>query len=118
VDRILRVGLKNFSNTKRMLHGAAYGAGIYFAKNSGTSLGYAAAGGWWPKSIFGSHSMSCMAICEVLDEDAGKKDHGNNIVTVQDETLVTTRFFLVMKSGSNSFNANASELDLPTDLYT
>jgi len=38
---ILRRGLKNYSNTELMSCGAAHGAGIYLAQDSGTSLGYA-----------------------------------------------------------------------------
>ena len=37
---IIRTGLKNMSNSKLMQHGAAYGSGIYMARDSVTSLGY------------------------------------------------------------------------------
>lgn len=36
----MRMGLKNYSNTKMMSAGAAYGPGIYMAKDATTSFGY------------------------------------------------------------------------------
>jgi hypothetical protein len=72
---ILRMGLKNYSKTKKQMHGAAYGAGIYLATNFGMSAGYCrySAGNAWPNSMFTS-GISCMAICEVCyhDSDVGK----------------------------------------------
>ncbi len=38
---ILRIGLRNYSNTPLMSAGAAYGPGIYLAPNSNVSIGYA-----------------------------------------------------------------------------
>jgi poly [ADP-ribose] polymerase 6/8 len=46
---ILRIGLRNYSNTPLMSAGAAFGPGIYLAPDSGTSLGYARTTGSWSK---------------------------------------------------------------------
>jgi len=61
---ILRVGLKNFSNTSRMTTGAAYGPGIYLAGNSNISAGYMRPGAGWDKSLFGASNLSCIALAE------------------------------------------------------
>ena len=61
---IVRNGLKNFSNTKYMTAGAAYGKGIYFADDLATSMGYSAGTATpWANSEF--NNCSCVALCEV-----------------------------------------------------
>jgi hypothetical protein len=61
---IVRNGLKNFSNTKYMTAGAAFGQGIYFADDISTSLGYSMGGAApWSNSKF--NHCSCLALCEV-----------------------------------------------------
>lgn len=47
-----------------MSTGQAYGSGIYLAKDSGTSLGYAKMGNGWPKSMLGSVNLQCLSLCE------------------------------------------------------
>jgi len=74
---ILRMGLKNYSNSKYQLNGAAYGQGIYLASHFSTSWGYCRFGelAGWPKSMYGA-TVTCMALCEVCydDQDAKPKN--------------------------------------------
>jgi len=49
-----------------MSAGAALGSGVYFADHLATSLGYSRGGASWPHSRFGA-SMTCMALCELID---------------------------------------------------
>jgi hypothetical protein len=114
---ILRMGLKNYSNTALMSAGAAYGPGIYTARSISTSLGYMGApqGGWSGSEHFGetakTQGLVLISLCEVVDEvrnDNTTKAPGNRptlrdasaeIVTVQDEDLIDTRFLFVFPGG-------------------
>merc|ERR1719221_105101 len=94
-----------------MIHGAAYGPGIYLALDSVTSLGYA-----WAKHPTSSALVSSpttqvkrqktgnrfveqgdavlmLAICEVINHTSIQR-HARTMVAPQEET-VCTRFFLV-----------------------
>jgi hypothetical protein len=62
---ILRTGLKNFSNTDLMKCGACYGSGIYFARSSGTSLGYVTISETRYRNSK-QKQLSLIAICEVI----------------------------------------------------
>jgi len=98
---ILRMGLKNYSNTKQQLHGAAYGSGIYLASNFSTSTGYCryTPDNSWPNSMFGA-SLSCMALCEVCYHDAdANKNSVNKSASALDNKDVAT---LSTKSTSTS----------------
>lgn len=71
---ILRLGLKNVSGTKMMTAGQAHGAGIYTAPHMSTSVGYCRnhvggkrGGGGAGGSMFLEGSITCMAICEIID---------------------------------------------------
>eukprot|EP01059_Diplonema_ambulator_P000347 TRINITY_DN10282_c0_g1_i1.p1 TRINITY_DN10282_c0_g1~~TRINITY_DN10282_c0_g1_i1.p1 ORF type:complete len:782 (+),score=148.22 TRINITY_DN10282_c0_g1_i1:231-2348(+) len=102
---ILRLGLKNYSNTSMMSAGAAHGPGIYLAKDISTSIGYMreAKKGWANSALLGD-SITCIALCEVVDERKEQNtkchDHGG-IYVVEDEDLVSTRFFFVFPAGYN-----------------
>jgi hypothetical protein len=62
---IQRRGLMNMSNTKWMSAGAAYGPGIYFASDAGTSSGYAQpATNGYAESQLGKR-LTIIALCEV-----------------------------------------------------
>lgn len=105
---ILRMGLKNYSNSKFMSAGAAYGPGIYTAKSLNISLGYMGQPCYhYPNAEFLPHKTGCtlVALCEIVNDPAGFKDHGNDIVTIQDETLVMTRCLFVFPDG---FKGNQS----------
>lgn len=110
---ILRNGLKNYSGTKLMSAGSAYGPGIYLAKNLSTSLSYVGSPmGAWTNAELIPHSTGCVcfALCEVVSEGQFK-DHGNGIITVQDESLVDTRFLFVFPNGySGNGEQNADKL--------
>jgi hypothetical protein len=107
---ILRVGLKNYSNTEFMSSGAAYGAGIYLSPNSSTSLGYAHAKQGWSKSIFTKEGktsqIQCLCLCEVID----KKYKANPHYVVPDESHVMTRYFFIYNGSSGSPNVEANKL--------
>ena len=64
---IIRTGLKNMSHSKFMAHGAAYGSGIYMAKDSVTSLGYSALGeytaGWCRRYDTVTHTHTALHSC-------------------------------------------------------
>jgi len=120
---ILRIGLKNYSNTDKMSAGAASGPGIYLANNAQTSFSYMKQGQAWEKSTFGE-GISCIALCEIIDhrKDAKTtiKETGGNVYVVQDENLITTRYFFVYPDSiRNNFprGARADQLKLPTDIY-
>jgi len=107
---ILRVGLKNYSNTALMSSGAAYGAGIYLSPSSSTSFGYARAQTGWPKSLFNkkgtvSH-MQCLALCEVID--AGYKANPHYVVS--DEDHVMTRYFFIFDGSITNPAVEANKL--------
>eukprot|EP01064_Diplonema_japonicum_P015964 TRINITY_DN24006_c0_g1_i1.p1 TRINITY_DN24006_c0_g1~~TRINITY_DN24006_c0_g1_i1.p1 ORF type:complete len:785 (+),score=125.64 TRINITY_DN24006_c0_g1_i1:66-2357(+) len=114
---ILRLGLKNYSNTAMMSAGAAHGPGIYLARDINTSIGYMRdpRKGWANSSI--EKAISCIALCEVVDERAEPKtkchDHGG-VYVVEDEDLVCTRFFFVFPGGYNAErNLQADKLEKP-----
>lgn len=90
---ILKNGLKNYSNTKYMTAGAAYGSGIYLANNISTSLGYCGCSGNWNKSMF--NNMSIVALCEVaMVSSLANKSY--DIYTLTDEEALITRYLLIV----------------------
>eukprot|EP00708_Paratrimastix_pyriformis_P002441 GAFH01001187.1.p2 GENE.GAFH01001187.1~~GAFH01001187.1.p2 ORF type:complete len:454 (-),score=210.44 GAFH01001187.1:491-1717(-) len=113
---IIRYGLKNFSNTKRMTCGAAYGPGIYLGKDMMTSMGYTGQGYAYqsqqpsstgplrdrdaktPEQMLKDRienrdtGLTCMAVCEVIRGDV--HNHGN-ILVEPDEAQVATRMLLI-----------------------
>eukprot|EP01116_Phalansterium_solitarium_P004513 TRINITY_DN1553_c0_g1_i2.p1 TRINITY_DN1553_c0_g1~~TRINITY_DN1553_c0_g1_i2.p1 ORF type:complete len:305 (+),score=125.06 TRINITY_DN1553_c0_g1_i2:874-1788(+) len=105
---ILRVGLKNFSNTSLMTTGAVYGSGVYLAPDSGTSLGYARSATGWDKSIFGKGGvyLQCVCLCEVIN--AGYKANPHYVITNEDHVM--TRYFFIYSSGTMVSSINASSL--------
>ena len=111
---ILRMGLKNYSNTKYMSAGAAYGAGIYTAEQSSTSLGYCTRGGGgisWQGSRFGQN-VCCMALCEIVGPKS-KWDKNNGIYVISDEDCVATRYFFLFDSTNGLGGLSANSLTLP-----
>jgi len=93
---ILRGGLKNMSNkTGYMINGCVHGPGIYLAPLSSTSLSYVRSTITWDKSSFGE-SMSCIALCEVIDHPSVKgRNHQEWCYVVENEDFVITRFFFI-----------------------
>jgi len=88
---ILRIGLKNYSNTELMSCGAAYGAGIYLSPFSSTSMGYAHGMTGWPQSAFLKGNLTCLCICEVIND--GYKPNPHYVVPHEDHVM--TRYFLI-----------------------
>lgn len=98
---ILRQGLKSFSRTKYMTHGASFGPGVYFSPRFETGLRYATTGAGggdggicWQKSQLFTPSTKCVALCEVIDrmhEFTGSTD----VVVVNNEDYIAARLFLV-----------------------
>jgi hypothetical protein len=73
---------------------------------------------YWKNST--CEKLLCMALCEIVNDTAGYKkfDWG---YTIQDESLITTRYLLVWPKGNSSTNYNvqtmADSLKLPIRLY-
>jgi len=117
---ILRVGLKNYSDTVHQRNGRAYGPGIYMAVDAVTSLGYAAGYATWKNSQFGTQ-LKCVALCEVINYGSptnclGRVHRPNcshctgaPFYRIEAEEYVITRFFFIY-SGNSSFSKNASDL--------
>uniref|UniRef100_A0A7S2FMF6 Poly [ADP-ribose] polymerase n=1 Tax=Octactis speculum TaxID=3111310 RepID=A0A7S2FMF6_9STRA len=109
---ILRTSLKNMSGTKHMSTGQVYGAGIYFASNSSTSLGYCGKTRpvSWKNSKHFKLPMTCLALCEIINREKeftyypgkgaakGKKMNDQGIYVVPQEEYVMTRFLIVNPS--------------------
>ena len=126
---ILRSGLKNYSNTKLMSAGAAHGAGIYTARTMSTSIGYmgSTSAQWKGAEYFGHKSgMLLMSLCELVDDKRTKsdvtgkpslKDATAEIVTVQDEDIIDTRFLFVFPGGfKGDASLKANSVDIPSAL--
>ncbi|KAJ3442761.1 poly adp-ribose polymerase family [Anaeramoeba flamelloides] len=109
---ILRVGLKNYSNTKNMICGAAMGPGIYMAAQPSTSMGYARSGQGWSKSRICQGSFNCMAVCEIIQDQTVKK---TSVYVIQNEDLVMTRMFIVnfKMNYSSNFNTDSLSTKIP-----
>jgi poly [ADP-ribose] polymerase 6/8 len=90
---VIRNGLKNATGTDMQANGAVLGPGIYFARSSDISLGYAKeATNRYEKSGFG-RKLKIIAICEVA-MDPSLQDH-KWAHTLQNEKACIVRFLLV-----------------------
>lgn len=108
---ILRLGLKNMSNTKEMLHGAVYGSGIYLAPDLNTSSRYARpTQSFWKKSIFGAN-WSCFAVCEVVNVSTLKSP--SPYYVIPDEDIVSTRFLCIQSPQQSFINLDSKNLTIP-----
>jgi poly [ADP-ribose] polymerase 6/8 len=96
---IVRNGLKNATGTSLMAHGSACGAGIYFAADSGTSLGYISAGNNKYAASELRNPLSMMALCEVAQVPSKSKDVP---VTRSDGVVVTCKGFVKNHKGYGS----------------
>lgn len=116
---ILRTGLRNLSNTDLMSTGAVYGAGIYLAAESGTSIGYAQAAPGWDLSSHGSpgDDYRCMALCEVIN--AGYKANPYYVIP-KEEDIVTRYLFIFPPSEASSMQNStiyASNINIPKTAF-
>eukprot|EP00755_Sulcionema_specki_P020977 Sspe_Gene.12862::Locus_4410_Transcript_1_1_Confidence_1.000_Length_2654::g.12862::m.12862/K15258/PARP6_8; poly [ADP-ribose] polymerase 6/8 len=118
---ILRIGLKNYSNTPMMSAGAAHGPGIYLAANFGTSQSYMGSpqAGWKNSGVHSSGGFTMIALCEVVDErnepNTKCHEHGG-IYVVEDEDLVCTRFVFLIDSKTNVSCSSAASLTKPQEI--
>ena len=66
-------------------------------------------------------TLACIALCEVVDvrDEKNSKIHiHGNIYVVEDETLVTTRYFFIYPNGVSQYHSiNANQLVVPEDMY-
>jgi hypothetical protein len=60
--------------------------------------------------MFGSGSVQCLALCEVVNPDGRYKPHPYYVVP--DETHVMTRFFFIY-TGSGTASVKAESLKVP-----
>ena len=113
---ILRSGLKNMSGTKGMLHGAAYGPGVYCSPQLATSMGYSLmyniqaprtnvlttpqSKNSTGESYLDDSGFVCVAICEIIK--GAEKRHNQQVWTIVDDTKIVTRFFIVYPASSAS----------------
>ena len=100
---ILRNGLKNYSNTKYMSTGAVHGAGIYFARNMATSMGYCQSRSSlmeWRNSGIGKSGCTIMALCEIINRPSDFTTNGSDIVVVPQDEYVITRYLIVNPTSS------------------
>lgn len=107
---ILRNGLRNLSGTDLQRNGAAYGSGVYMAKDSSTSFSYSRVGSNWPHSKFGTSSLLCLAIAEVA-KGPGVPTVPNPYYVVSQDQYIMSRFFLFYPGNSHE-NVMADHLGL------
>lgn len=116
---ILRTGLRNLSGTSMMSTGAVYGAGIYLAAESGTSMGYAQEAPGWALSSHGSRgdSYRCMALCEVIND--GYK--ANPYYVIPKEEDIVTRYLFIFPpaevSRMQSATLQANSISIPKSAF-
>eukprot|EP00924_Labyrinthula_sp_SR-Ha-C_P014174 augustus_masked-scaffold_72-processed-gene-0.3-mRNA-1 protein AED:1.00 eAED:1.00 QI:0/-1/0/0/-1/1/1/0/1193 len=83
---IIRTGLRNYSNTKMMTAGAAYGAGIYLSPDINIPLGYSG----------GYNNKLALAVIEVANNRKMLTISGN-IYVAKAEDQVQVRYVIVKK---------------------
>jgi poly [ADP-ribose] polymerase 6/8 len=91
---ILRNGLKNATGTRLQANGAAHGEGIYFARSSSTSWGYAVpANNNYSRSELG-RSLQIISLCEIAKVPSQKTTIPVKLRSMgaRDETLKFTGF--------------------------
>ena len=87
---IMRMGIKNLSNTKLMAHGAALGPGVYLAKDIGTAMGYCGGGG----SVI-------VGVCLVKNYEKYKKNE-NVYVVPNDNDILLKHLIYIKQNASRS----------------
>ena len=106
---ILQEGLVNASDTKRMLHGAVHGAGVYVAKELGVSLSYCHARSvTWPHSRLRTRDdeiVNVFGVCQVVP---GSFLVGNNgwCFVVENELDVVVRYLVVQRHTKETVKAS------------
>ncbi|KAH0790001.1 UBA/TS-N domain containing protein [Histomonas meleagridis] len=109
---IIRNGLKNMSRVPGgVLHGTAYGEGIYFAKNSTMSFYYTQSGYNNYKNSKLPSKIMLIALCEVVPNNQ-LRDHGE-LYTLIDEKACVVRFVFVTER-EFSFDPTKKKFNVPT----
>ena len=107
---ILRLGLRNFSQTKFMSCGAAYGNGIYLGRVSSTSRGYANAHYEGNNAVF--PSIPCLfgldAVVKGDEWKNGFSGHCGIAVVTDDKRVALTR----INSGSHRYGDGNGDKDM------
>lgn len=88
---ILRNGLKNYSGTAKQTNGAAFGSGIYLAKNSSISMGY---------SRRSKSGFSVISIAQVIDAERYNKNKSAGIYVVPDESQVLIKYLILINNSN------------------
>jgi len=102
---ILRLGMK----TTGQPGVGASGAAVWMAPDFQTSVGYMrGVGGGWSKSMFGP-TILCMAILEIVMDTSKHTDNGGEYI-VNDEALISTRYFLVFQNSVPSKSVQSASL--------
>ena len=119
---ILRTGLRNLEiGTSLQQFGAAYGAGVYFGKNSSVSTGYASnPHPNWPHLEFDGVNLSpantmCLALCEIINRPEDFTSV-NPYYVVPNEDFITTRFIFLFPKGASTKDCNAMSVKIPKGL--
>ena len=94
---IMRNGLKNYSGTNMMAHGAAYGSGIYLSDQASFSLGYSMRGTAYNDDK--SQIMYVIGVVQIMDEKENYKK-APNIYVVDDDNKILLRY-LILTNGKN-----------------
>ena len=93
-----------------MTTGAAYGPGVYMARESATSFGYSRMGTSWAKSQFGNVSnLRCVMICEV-NKAPGVPTTASPYYVVPQAEHITTRFFCFYPKSDTNVNVIADNI--------
>ncbi|EAX93942.1 UBA/TS-N domain containing protein [Trichomonas vaginalis G3] len=111
---ILRNGLKNLSKSNIMANGAAYGEGIYFARQIETSLRYmrGSSNGYTFSSL--DRQFNMIALCEVIKDFSNLKEHDNFCHTLKNEKECIVRF-LFINVRTNSYDSLSQDFkQIPT----
>jgi hypothetical protein len=93
---IINLGLKNFSNTKLMSHGAVHGPGVYLSPRLSVTSSYAnPAKKNWPHSrVLDAHD-SCQGICEIINRPSEIKTINQQIYVIPNEQHIATRYLMI-----------------------
>jgi ubiquitin-protein ligase len=89
---ILRNGLKNCSGTKLMVHGQAYGSGIYLSDSASMSFGYG-------NDKYTKTGTSVVGVIQVIGNTL--QDNKNHIFVEPTEANLLLKYVLLIKSGAN-----------------
>ncbi|CAG8545611.1 3514_t:CDS:10, partial [Cetraspora pellucida] len=106
-------------NWKKVVHGRAFGDGVYHSLQAATSASYAGASyhryetGVWKNSML--VVQKCMALCEIVNRPSQFRSTNPHLV-IQDENWITTRYLFVecLRDPSDPNNENEEEDWTPT----